>query len=95
MGIEPFWTPDFILRICESNENKGENESKARSPWENPGECIVCLDNIVSCIITECYHAITCETCTKKLKHCPYCRSEITGMLPLIMPMDAKIVYFC
>jgi len=38
-------------------------------------ECIVCQENPVT-RTWECLHACTCDMCSAKLSHCPYCQQD-------------------
>ena len=38
-------------------------------------ECIVCLEKPVT-RVWECLHACTCDKCSEKLSHCPYCQQD-------------------
>merc|ERR1712196_2287 len=48
------------------------------------GECAICLDNHVDCMITPCRHVITCFHCMQSLniRQCPFrCPGEIKEVL--------------
>ena len=65
------------------------------------GECVVCFDRKIDCVLSPCGHVATCQRCAErlvavyltstqreKLGRCPICRSRIETVIPAAPPRD-------
>ena len=99
-GVKPFWFPGWkpLITITKTNviieeEEEEQKIKSARSPWDNPGQCTVCLDEMCNHIIVPCGHVNMCTECYVEWNQlngtCPTCRVRMTGTIPL-MSFNAK-----
>lgn len=59
-----------------------EQDEKTDKPAkEGEPACLVCYENIQNCAMFPCKHLCVCVTCSRKLKICPVCRSEIKSVV--------------
>ena len=48
-------------------------------------KCKICFENLANMLILPCSHLGVCETCTAKLKQCPFCRIKIQKVIKTYM----------
>lgn len=86
LGIEPFWKPGMAVEN-EIEEEKSDQEIVG-SIWDNPGICIICLEESCSHVNLDCGHVNMCKTCydiwIRRSKTCPSCRAEINRIIPIV-----------
>lgn len=52
------------------------------SSREKIDECLVCSDKRASVFFRPCGHMVACENCSKIMKKCVQCRTQIEEMVP-------------
>lgn len=58
-----------------------QDEKSDRAAKEGEPTCLVCYENIQNCAMFPCKHLCVCVTCSRKLKICPVCRTEINSVV--------------
>ena len=43
--------------------------------------CIICFERYRNTLLLPCKHLISCESCQKRLKECPVCKSSINSVI--------------
>lgn len=102
-GVSPFWYPGWKPKLLPANNDPPiEKKLECVSSWENPGQCIVCLDSPCEYIIIPCGHVNMCSDCfdqwTTRKDTCPSCRIKIEHKIPLMSfsaQKDKISVFFC
>lgn len=100
LGVEPFWCIGWkplvpVVIIDEQDKDKGiedtvesEDKEKIGNIWDNPGVCVICMDESCSNINLECGHVNMCEGCAngwkKKNGTCPSCRQPIVAHVSIM-----------
>lgn len=72
-----------LYENVENTENNNLYSSIKGKDNEN-NLCIICCEKDRNCVFVDCNHVCSCMDCSKKLKKCPLCRSEITNVIRLI-----------
>ena len=51
--------------------------------WSGGRECVVCMDNLASCILAPCGHRALCGECAKPFVNhpCPLCREKVESVV--------------
>jgi len=70
----PFASPPSLGAGCSPSPSPGE---------EDIGECKICFENPVDCVLLECGHLCCCRRCGGEMITCPMCRQPITRVLPV------------
>ena len=53
-------------------------------------QCSICFDNKTEIITKPCKHYIMCKECSKKVTHCPYCRTKISQFIFIKIKFNTK-----
>ena len=48
--------------------------------------CSICCDREFQIVFLPCQHITSCEQCSKRMKNCPICRSNIDRRLRVYIP---------
>jgi len=70
----------------KQEENQIENNDKKEDPkvvdqYENPDECVICMDAKRTVVNVPCGHLVLCDVCGPTVKQCPICRANIVDVL--------------
>ena len=76
--------PYTKLPPIQSKDNSTENKNytnisasdKKKLKNNIDDECIICMESSANCLFA-CGHRITCDSCSKNIKICPYCSKEV------------------
>lgn len=88
-GVKPYLHPGWVSSKANSNGCGAvvEEEKKLASMWDNPGTCIICMDESCEEILLPCGHVCMCTGCrtdwVKRNNTCPTCRTQISKVLPI------------
>ena len=92
-GVKPYLHPAWVSSKSNSNGKAEEEEKKLASIWDNPGVCIVCMDENCQEILLPCGHVCMCTDCrtdwVKRNNTCPTCRTQISRTM-LVASMGDK-----
>jgi len=69
-------------RVVKKQE---EPKPKPVDQYENPDECVICMDKKRSVVNVPCGHLVLCDTCGPTVKECPICRAAITNILTVFI----------
>jgi SH3 domain/Zinc finger, C3HC4 type (RING finger) len=75
-----------ITHVEVIEETPREVESDVSEPPlspENDDECKICFDGVPDHCLVPCGHAGMCETCSKAMRACPFCKKEVGQALKL------------
>jgi len=73
-------TPRFRLNEKQNNSKK-KDAPKVVDQYENPDECVICMDAKRSVVNVPCGHLVLCNICGPTVKQCPICRANIVDVL--------------
>eukprot|EP00438_Fugacium_kawagutii_P005295 Skav213860 [mRNA] locus=scaffold2366:299824:302596:- [translate_table: standard] len=48
--------------------------------------CVACLDRLANTVLLRCRHLCCCESCAKRVTHCPVCRQSVRDRIVVFMP---------
>ncbi|KFM63036.1 Mitochondrial ubiquitin ligase activator of nfkb 1, partial [Stegodyphus mimosarum] len=64
-----------------------DSTRKLQTSDNNCSRCVVCMENPVEILITECGHACLCLNCSQEIRDlCPVCRSKIISFVQVFLP---------
>jgi hypothetical protein len=74
---------NYIKILNDSGIKLTEEQLKTITIFEDTSltDCAVCYDNPKDSVLYPCGHFYTCSGCSKQLKKCPVCRSDITNII--------------
>jgi hypothetical protein len=81
-------SPVRITRGLDAKMVAGVAEAKAveADAHDAPEECVICLDSVVTHLVTPCGHYCLCEGCSKNLRQCPVCRGDAESVVRVFKP---------
>ena len=88
-GVQPYLHPGWVSSKSNSNGCGAEVmvEKKLGSVYDNPGVCVICMDQNCEEILLPCGHVCMCTECrtdwVKRNNSCPTCRTQIGQVLPI------------
>eukprot|EP00466_Bigelowiella_natans_P018965 jgi/Bigna1/141701/aug1.64_g16409 len=72
-------TSRYMKNLRRRRKRLGINSNKS---LERP-ECVICFANKREIAFAPCGHFMACETCSQKVKKCPYCSKHIRTRLKI------------
>jgi len=72
-------TSRYMKNLRRRRKRLGINSNKS---LERP-ECVICFANKREIAFAPCGHFMACETCSQKVKKCPYCSKHIRSRLKI------------
>eukprot|EP01125_Pyxidicula_operculata_P009026 TRINITY_DN2980_c0_g1_i7.p1 TRINITY_DN2980_c0_g1~~TRINITY_DN2980_c0_g1_i7.p1 ORF type:complete len:288 (+),score=64.56 TRINITY_DN2980_c0_g1_i7:211-1074(+) len=74
--------PGYTRRVKKEEKVVVEEKKDALvDEYENPNECVVCMDAPRTVVNIPCGHMVCCEACGNLVKTCPICRSAVSDIL--------------